>query len=99
MRSSSFKTTEEVIEYAKSLGMMKVEYDDGIYYDLCFEFHSGLRLVNHDPDINCWILQFKEDISYAQIVNTSLDFKEISIDECLSSVVKIKEIVELTNLQ
>jgi len=76
--------------------MKRHEYDDGYYYDFYFNFHSGINIVNHDE--YCWILQFREDLAYAQIVNAGLDFKDISINECLSSVVNIKEIAELTNL-
>lgn len=81
-----------MIELAKSFGMVLIEYDDGNYYDFHFELKDGIKILEPKYDNECWVLQFKEDLSYAQLCNPNLDFKSMSVDDCLSQVLKLKDL-------
>lgn len=80
---------------AEKFGMKVIEYEDGMYYDFHFNMIDGIKILTPDYDNKCWVLQFKTDLTYAQLCSPDLECKELSIDECLDKVEKLIGLAKL----
>ena len=81
-----------ILQLANDYGMERIEYDDAFYYDFHFNLENGIEILKPKLENKAWVLQFKEDLSYAQLCSPTIQVKELTIDECLVNVLKLRQL-------